>query len=158
MYRYICVLYRLPSWCSGKESTCQCGDTENTVSLPGSGRSPGAGNGNPLQNSCLENSVDRGAWQATVHGVTKELDTTEHTHTHCISHIWICVLYSLLPVRRPHQGPRHSCCQGSRPQPGRVWSWEGWGSAATVAADPSQEAAVACRPGLCPCCFQEIPE
>ena len=37
--------------------------------------------------------MDRGAWQATVHGVTKELDTTEHTHTHCISHICICVLY-----------------------------------------------------------------
>ena len=91
--RCLCVLYRLPRWCSSKESTCQCGDTEDTVSIPGSGRSPGAGNGNPLQNSCLENSMDRGAWQATVHGVTKELDTTEHTHTHCISHICICVLY-----------------------------------------------------------------
>jgi len=40
-------------------------------SIPGSGRSPGGGNGNPLQYSCLENSMDRGAWQATVHGVTK---------------------------------------------------------------------------------------
>ena len=40
-------------------------------SIPGSGRSPGGGNGNPLQCSCLENSMDRGAWQATVHGVTK---------------------------------------------------------------------------------------
>ena len=38
---------------------------------PGSGRSPGEGNGNPLQDSCLENPVDRGAWQATVHGVVK---------------------------------------------------------------------------------------
>ena len=41
-----------------------------------SGRSPGEGNGTPLQNSCLENPMDRGTWQATVHGVTKELDTT----------------------------------------------------------------------------------
>ena len=40
-------------------------------SIPGSGRSPGEGNGNPLQYSCLDNSVDRGAWWATVHGVTK---------------------------------------------------------------------------------------
>ena len=40
-------------------------------SIPGSGRSPGGGNGNPLQCSCLENSMDRGAWQATAHGVTK---------------------------------------------------------------------------------------
>ena len=45
-------------------------------SIPGFGRSPGEGNGNPLQYSCLENPVDRGAWRATVHGVTKELDTT----------------------------------------------------------------------------------
>ena len=40
-------------------------------SIPGSGRSPGEGNGNPLQYSCLENPMDRGAWQATVHGVAK---------------------------------------------------------------------------------------
>ena len=45
---------------------------------PGSGRSPGRGHGNPLQHSCLENPMDRGAWQTTVHGVT-ESDTTEVT-------------------------------------------------------------------------------
>ena len=45
-------------------------------SVPGSGRSPGAGNGNPLQYSCLENFMDRGAWWAAVQGVT-ELDMTE---------------------------------------------------------------------------------
>ena len=44
--------------------------------IPGSGRSPGGGNGNLLQYSCLENSMDRGAWWATVTGVAKELDTT----------------------------------------------------------------------------------
>ena len=42
--------------------------------IPGLGRSPGEGNGNPLQYSCLENRMDRGAWQATVHGIAKELD------------------------------------------------------------------------------------
>ena len=47
--------------------------------IPGSGRSPGGGNGNPLQYSCLGNPMDRGAWRATVRGVTKESDTTEHT-------------------------------------------------------------------------------
>ena len=46
-------------------------------SIPGLGRSPGEGNGYPLQYSCLENSMDRGAWEATIHGVTKELDATE---------------------------------------------------------------------------------
>ena len=45
-------------------------------SIPGWGRSPGEGNGNPLQYSCLENPMDRGAWQATVIRVAKELDTS----------------------------------------------------------------------------------
>jgi len=52
----------------GKESACSAGDLG---SIPGSGRSPGEGNGNPLQYSSLENPMDRGAWQATVHGVTR---------------------------------------------------------------------------------------
>ena len=47
------------------------GDIRDVGSIPGSGRSPGKGNGNPLQYSCLENPMDRGAWWATVHGVTK---------------------------------------------------------------------------------------
>ena len=47
------------------------GDTRDTGSIPGSGRSPGVRNGNPLKCSCLKNSMDRRAWQATVHGITK---------------------------------------------------------------------------------------
>ena len=61
-----------------KESACIIGDAGDTGSVPGSGRSPGGGNDNPLQYSCLENSTDRGAWRATVVGVT-ESDTTEVT-------------------------------------------------------------------------------
>ena len=53
-----------------KENTCNAGDPG---SISGSGRSPGEGNGNRLQYSCLENSMDRGAWWAKVHGVTKSL-------------------------------------------------------------------------------------
>ena len=56
-----------------KESVCNTGDQGL---IPGSGRSPGEGNGNPLQHSCLENPTDRGAWWATVYGVS-ESDTTE---------------------------------------------------------------------------------
>ena len=52
----------------GKESACSVGDLG---SIPGSGISPGDGNGNPLQYSCLENLMDRGAWWATVYGVTR---------------------------------------------------------------------------------------
>ena len=59
-----------------KESPCNARDTGDAGSVPGSGRSPGEGNDNPLQYSCLGNPMDRGAWQATVHGVTKELDMT----------------------------------------------------------------------------------
>ena len=62
------------------------GDTRDLSSIPGSGRSPGVGNGNPFQYSC-QNPMDRGAWQATVHGGFKESDTTEHTHTHKISRV-----------------------------------------------------------------------
>ena len=51
-----------------KESTCNAGDPGL---IPGSGRSPGEGNSNPLQYSCLENPLHRGAWQATVHGVAR---------------------------------------------------------------------------------------
>ena len=58
----------LPWWLSGKEFTCNVGDLG---SRPGSGRLPGEGNGYPFQYSCLENSRDRGAWQATVHGDIK---------------------------------------------------------------------------------------
>ena len=63
----------LPRWFSGKESACNAGDA---VSILGSGRSPGEGNGNPLRYSCLGNPMNRGAWWDTAHGVTKELDMT----------------------------------------------------------------------------------
>ena len=53
----------LPQWLSGKESACDAEDVGDTGSFPGLGRSPGGGHGNPLQCSCLENPVDRGAWQ-----------------------------------------------------------------------------------------------
>ena len=54
-----------------KNPPANAGDSGDVGSVSGSGRSPGIGNGNPLQYSCLENSMDRGAWQAPVHGVVK---------------------------------------------------------------------------------------
>ena len=63
-----------PGSSDGKESACNTGDLGL---IPVSGRSPRVGNGNPLQYSCLENSMDKGAWQAIVHGGQKELDATE---------------------------------------------------------------------------------
>ena len=54
-----------------KNPPAKAGDIRDTGSIPGSGRSPGEGNGNPLQYSCLKNPMDRGAWWATVHGVAQ---------------------------------------------------------------------------------------
>ena len=65
--------YGLSRWLSGKGYDCQAREADL---IPGSGRSPGRGNGNPLQYSCLENFMYRGAWQATVHGGAKSLDMT----------------------------------------------------------------------------------
>ena len=64
----IYAVWGFPGGSDGKASVCNAGDLG---SIPGSGRSPGEGNGNPLQFCCLENPMDRGAWYATVHGVTK---------------------------------------------------------------------------------------
>ena len=61
-----------------KDPPANAGDTRHTGSIPGLGESPGGGRGNPLQYSCLENPMDRGAWQAIVHRVV-ESDTTEVT-------------------------------------------------------------------------------
>ena len=68
-----------PGGSDGQESACTAGDWGL---IPGSGRSPGEGNGNPFQCSCLENPMDGGAWRATVQGGHRESDTTERlTHT-----------------------------------------------------------------------------
>ena len=86
-------------WLSGEEPTA---DAEDVGSIPGSGRSPVVGNGNPLQYSCMGNPMDREAWWAIVHGVTesqtrlKRLSTCAHartrarTHTH--THIYIIIV------------------------------------------------------------------
>ena len=58
-------------WHSGKDSTCQCRKPKKHGFIPVTGRSPGVGKGNLLQYSCLENSMDRGAWRAAIHRVAK---------------------------------------------------------------------------------------
>ena len=67
VYTYIGI-YTFPGGSDGKESACNAGDPGL---IPGLGRTPGEGTGNPLQYSCLENSMERGVWWATVHGVTE---------------------------------------------------------------------------------------
>ena len=67
MYNFFCLL-GFPNDSDGKECACNAGDL---CSISGWGRFPGEGNGYPLQYSCVENPMDRGAWQATVHGVKR---------------------------------------------------------------------------------------
>ena len=65
---FVFMVWGFPGGSDGKETTCNVGDL---CSIPGVGRSPGGGHGYPLQYSCLENPMNRGAWQATVHGVAE---------------------------------------------------------------------------------------
>ena len=68
------MLLGFPNGPVDKESNCNAGDTGDVGDagpIPGVGRSPEGGNGNPLQYSCLRNPMDRGVWQTTVHGITK---------------------------------------------------------------------------------------
>ena len=81
---------------SGKGSASNSGDIRDMGLFPGSGRSPGEGNGNPLRYSCLENPMDRRAWWATVHGITEESDMTEatsdaHMWGRVMWHVYMCV-------------------------------------------------------------------
>ena len=74
-----------PGDASGKESACSSGDTGDAGLIPGSERSPGGGHNNPLQYSCLENPMDRGAWKAIAHRVAKSLTQLKQLsmHAHC---------------------------------------------------------------------------
>ena len=79
-----------PGGSAGKESAHNVGDLGL---IPGSGRSLGEGNGYPLQYSCLENSIDRGAWQVTIHGIAKGQTRFQVTNTHSgvlNSHVLLC--------------------------------------------------------------------
>ena len=73
-FHFVCVHY-LPGASQValvvRNSPANAGDRRDVASIPGSGRSPGEGNGNPLQYSCLGNPMDKGAWWATIHGATK---------------------------------------------------------------------------------------
>ena len=71
-----------PGGSVGKESAFNAGATRVASWIPGLGRSSGGGHGDTLQYSCLENPMDRGAWQGAVHGVTKLYTTSDGAHTH----------------------------------------------------------------------------
>ena len=72
----------------GSEVKKQPANSGDVGFVAGLGRFPGEGNGNPLQYSCLENPMDRGAWQATVHGVVKQSGTIQLLNSHTLEYIW----------------------------------------------------------------------
>ena len=85
----LCTISWLPWWLASKESAFNAENTKDAGWIPEYGRSPGGGNGNPLQDSCLENPMDRGTWQAAVQKVYKKSDATEQIstqHTHRVQH------------------------------------------------------------------------
>ena len=90
-----------------KNPPANAGDIRDLGSIPGPERSSGGGNGNPLQHPCLENPMDRGAWQATVHRVTKSqtqlkrLSMHAHTHARMWTHSTYQILYSFPWFRSP---------------------------------------------------------
>ena len=88
------MLLGLPRWLSSKASTCNAGAAGDMGSTPGSGRSPGRGHGNPLQYCCLENPMDRGAWQATVHRVAKSQAWLKQLSTNAC-YLLLLILYNL---------------------------------------------------------------
>ena len=77
---YFCVLCRLPQWLSSEEFICNAGDMGEVGLIPGLGRSLGEGNVHPLQYSCWENTMDRWAWWAIAHGVTKSWTWLKRQH------------------------------------------------------------------------------
>ena len=81
IYMCVCVCMASQVGAVVKNPPAGAGDARDLRLIPGSGRSPEIGNDNPLQYSCLENSMERGAWQATVHGVTK-CQTQPSTHVY----------------------------------------------------------------------------
>ena len=85
----------LPGCVVVKNPPASAGDARDLGSIPGSGRCPGEGNGNPFQYSCLENPTDRGVWWASVQGVTKSqtrLGAQVRTHTHTHTHLAILII------------------------------------------------------------------
>ena len=78
-------IYGLSRWhLVVKNPPASAGDKRDVGSIPGAGRSPGGGHGHPLKYSCLENPMDRGAWWATVHRVTKIQTRLLHTYIHIL--------------------------------------------------------------------------
>ena len=96
---FVCVcILEPPWWLSGKESAYNAEDAGASGLIPGSGRPPRGGHSNPLQRSCLENPVDRGAWRATVHRVAKSWTRLKWLSRYVHVYFNIYFLYNFFPL------------------------------------------------------------
>ena len=101
-----------PGGASGKESICQCRRQRDAGWIPASGRSPGLGNGTLFPYSCLGNPMDRGVWQAAVHRIAKESNTTEWLNTY-LSFFWWGLPLAFLQVLHPKLSKTLQCSSPS---------------------------------------------
>ena len=113
-----------------KNPSENAGDARDLALIPGSGRSPGGGHGNPFQYSCLENPMDKGAWRARVHRVTKSWTRLKRQHTHTHIHGEAEMRGSLLLTPNGTELPRwlsskESACQSRRQKRCRFDPWVG---------------------------------
>ena len=95
IYIYICTHVGFQAAPVVKNLPANAGDTRDSNSIPGSGRSPGGGHGNSLQYSCLENPMDRGVWWATVHSIAKRQTRRKQLNMHtyiCVTEPLCCTL------------------------------------------------------------------
>ena len=116
------MILGLPRWLSGKESACNAGNARDAGSIPGSGRSPEGGNGNPLQYSCMENPMDRGAWQATVHRAAKSwthMHSVQFSSVQSLSRVWLFAT----PWTAAHRPPCPSPTPGVYPNSCPLSQW-----------------------------------
>ena len=99
----LCVLICIARWHGDREPACQCRRHKRRRVDPWVGRSPGVGNGNPLQYSCLENPMDRGTWRATVHGIAEgQTWLSARTHTVWLSTCrTVCLFLSVSSLSSP---------------------------------------------------------
>ena len=110
--RVLVSFLSLSGWLRCKESACSA---EDEGLIPGLGRCPGKGNGNLLHYSCLKNSMERGAWWATVHGVTKETQLRISISFLNCAHPWFkCVYYSGVTQKLAHGGNFFCCLSKER--------------------------------------------
>ena len=120
----ICCIWCFPGGKEVKNPPSNAGDTRNMGLIPGAGRSPEVGNGNPLQYFCLGNPTDRGAWGATVHGVAKSWTQLSMQHTR-ENKIKDCRKFGKPAVLFPTVAQQVLCSSGSQTYPLRT-TWRAW--------------------------------